>query len=202
VMGVDPAQALVLGAGNVGLNAANALAGLGANVVVLEAVQSRVDALQASLTGQISVVHFSVENLHRFLPDCDILIGAALIPGKHAPELLRRSDVRSMQSGSVFVDVSIDQGGISETSRPTTYDDPVYEMEGVIHCCLPNLPGAVPLTSTMALTEASLPYVCLIAKHGVDQAARLNHALLKGVNIRDGKVVYKGVVESLTSQGA
>ncbi len=202
VSGVDPAQAMVLGAGNVGQNAALALAGLGANVVMLEAVQSRVDALQASLGGHISVIHFSAENLHRFLPDCDILIGAALVPGKHAPGLLRRVDLRLMQAGGVFVDVSIDQGGISETSHPTTYDDPVYVEEGIIHCCLPNLPGAVPLTSTTALTHASFPYIRLIANHGVDAAVRLNPTLSHGVNIRDGNVVHQGVAESLSTQGA
>jgi len=202
VVGSEAAKALIFGAGNVGLNAADALAGLGANVVLLEACTNRIASIRPSLHHHITAMHFSAENVQSQLPDCDILIGAALIPGKHAPGLLRRSDVRRMQPGSVFVDVSIDQGGISETSRPTTYDDPVYVVEGVIHCCLPNLPGAVPLTSTMALTEASLPYVRLIAKHGVGQAARLNQALLKGVNIRDGKVVHKGVAESLTTQGA
>jgi len=197
VAGILPAQVLVLGAGNVGLNAAHALAGLGAEVVLLEAVQGRVDALQTSLHGNISVCHFSSENLHRLLPDCDILIGAALVPGKHAPGLLRRSDVRRMQPGSVFVDVSIDQGGISESSHPTTYDDPVYVEEGVIHCCLPNLPGAVPLSSTIALSAASFPYIRLIANYGVNEAVRLDKALSFGINIRDGKVVHAGVAESL-----
>jgi len=198
VKNVAAAQVLVLGAGNVGLNAADALAGLGTEVMLLEAVQVRVDALQASLGENISVCHFSTENLQRLLPDCDILVGAALVPGKHAPGLLKRSDLRRMQPGSVFVDVSIDQGGISETSRPTTYDDPVYVDEGVIHCCLPNLPGAVPLSSTIALTGASFPYIRLIASHGVDEAVRLNKALSFGVNIRDGRVQHQGVAESLT----
>ncbi len=197
VAGVPAAQTLVLGAGNVGLNAADALAGLGAEVTLLEAIQARVQTLQTSLHGHISVCHFSSENLHRLLPACDILIGAALIPGEHAPGLLRRSDLRRMQQGSVFVDVSIDQGGISETSRPTTYDEPVYVQEGVIHCCLPNLPGAVPLTSTIALTGASLPYIRLIAKHGVHEAAHLNQALSRGINIRNGRVAHTGVSESL-----
>ncbi|MDQ6982604.1 MAG: alanine dehydrogenase [Mariprofundus sp.] len=197
VAGSTAARVLILGGGNVGLNAAESLAGLGANVVVLEASQSRVHSLQASLHENISMEHFSFESLHRLLPDCDILIGAALIPGQHTPELLKRDDVREMQAGSVFIDVSIDQGGISETSRPTTYETPVYVEEGVIHCCLPNLPGSVPLTSTMVLTDASLPYIQLIANHGIDGAARLNVAISRGINIRDGKVLHQGVAESL-----
>jgi len=197
VDGGSPASVLILGAGNVGLNAADALAGLGAKVVLLEARQSRIRSLQSSLHDNVSVVHFSGENLHHLLPDCDILIGAALVPGQHAPGLLRRDDVKTMQPGSVFIDVSIDQGGICETSRPTTYDEPVYVEEGVIHCCLPNLPGAVPLTSTMVLTDASLPYIRLIANDGVDEAARLNVAISHGINIRNGKVLHQGVAESL-----
>jgi len=194
---LPPAQVVVLGAGNVGLHAADALAGLGAEVTLLEAVEQRIDSVRPLLRENMTILHFSVANLRRLLPACDILIGAALIPGKHAPGLLRRSDVRRMQPGSVFVDVSIDQGGISESSRPTTYDEPVYEEEGVIHCCLPNLPGAVPLTSTIALTHASLPYIRLLANHGVAQAITLNPALSKGINIRDGAVVHDGVAESL-----
>jgi len=197
VAGSSPASVLILGAGNVGLNAADALAGLGANVVVLEASRSRVCSLQYSLHEHICVVHFSDERLQGLLPDCDILIGAALVPGKHAPGLLKRDDVRKMPTGSVLIDVSIDQGGISETSRVTTYEHPVYVEDGVIHCCLPNLPGSVPLTSTMVLTDASLPYIQLIANHGVDEAVRLNAALSRGINIRDGKVEHRGVAESL-----
>jgi len=197
IAGSSSAQVLIFGAGNVGLNAADALAGLGADIILLEARQSRVESLQPLLHGNMTVLPFSNAQLHRLLPNCDILIGAALIPGKHAPGLLRRKDVRSMQPGSVFIDVSIDQGGISETSYPTTYDDPVYVEEGVMHCCLPNLPAAVPLTSTTALTDASLPHIRLIAKHGVDEAARINQAISHGINIRDGKVVHQGLAASL-----
>jgi len=197
VAGSEAAKAVIFGAGNVGLNAADALAGLGAEVVLLEASASRIASIQPSLHHHITVMHFSAENVQTLLPECDILIGAALIPGKHAPGLLRRSDLRRMQPGGVFVDVSIDQGGISESSRPTTYDEPVYVEEGVIHCCLPNLPGAVPLTSTIALASASLPYIRLIANHGVTAAAHLNQALSRGINIQDGRVVHDGVAESL-----
>jgi len=197
VAGHPPALAVILGAGNVGLNAADALAGLGAKVVVLDAYEKRIKALQSSLHANISIMHYSYRNLHAMLPQCDILIGAALIPGQHAPRLLKRSDIGQMQPGGVFVDVSIDQGGISETSRPTCYEQPVYVEEGVIHCCLPNLPGAVPLSSTMALADASLSYIRLIAGHGVNEAAALNKALLHGINIQDGKVVHQGVAESL-----
>ncbi len=197
VAGSAPANVLIFGAGNVGLNAADALAGLGATVLLLEASAKRIASIQPSLHNHITAMHFSAERVRELLPDCDILIGAALIPGAHAPGLLQRGDLRRMQPGSVFVDVSIDQGGICETSRPTTYDEPAYVAEGVIHCCLPNLPGAVPLTSTVALTAASLPYIRLIANHGVNKAAQLNPALSHGVNIQDGRVVHAGVAESL-----
>jgi len=202
VPGSPPASVLILGAGNVGLNAADALAGLGANVVVLEARRSRVHSLQSSLHENVSVLHFSDQSLHRQLPGCDILIGAALVPGQHAPGLLKRDDLQKMQAGSVFIDVAIDQGGISETSRPTTYEAPVYVEEGVIHCCLPNLPGSVPLTSTMALTDTSLPYIQLIANHGVDGAIQLDTAISRGINIRGGKIVHPGVARSLGMEPA
>lgn len=198
VAGSGAAQVLIVGAGNVGLNAADALAGLGAEVVILEANRSRVDTLRSSLHGNISMTVFSIENMHKRLPECDILIAATLLAGQHAPELLKRNDMRLMQPGSVFIDVSIDQGGSSETSRATTYDEPVYVQEGVIHCCLPNLPGAVPLTSTMVLSRANLPYIRLLAKHGVDEAARLDVALSRSINIRAGKVMHRGVAESLS----
>jgi len=204
IAGSAPAQVLIFGAGNVGLHAADALAGLGAEVVLLEANADRMKLVESRFGFQTEspteaprrpqVLAFSDANIHRLLPHCDILIGAALIPGQHAPGLLKRSDVQTMQAGSVFIDVSIDQGGISETSRVSSYDDPVYVEAGVIHCCLPNLPGAVPLTSTMALTHASLPYIRLLAKHGFMQAMALNQALSRGLNVCDGLVIHQGLM--------
>jgi len=199
IAGSAPARVVIFGAGNVGLNAAKALAGLGADVVLLEADARRARGLASEL--DLQVLEFSGANIQHVLPACDILIGAALIPGQHAPGLLKRSDVQSMKEGAVFIDVSIDQGGISETSRVTTYDDPVYVEEGVIHCCLPNLPAAVPLTSTAALTHASLPYVRLIAKHGIDAAADLNPALAHGININHGQIMHAGLASSLGWRG-
>ncbi len=191
------ARVVILGGGNVGCNAAEALAGLGAEVTVLEADRQHLQRLQASLPEHIGAQLFSADALVSLLPDCDLLIGAALIPGKHAPGLLRREHLRLMQPGSVFVDVSIDQGGICETSRPTTYENPIYVEEGVLHCCLPNLPAAVPETSTRVLTRATLPYVRLLADKGVDGAVLADPALARGVNTRDGQIVHKGVAASL-----
>ena len=188
---------MILGGGNVGCHAAEALAGLGAQVVVLEADSLHMQHLRATLPDQISIQHFSADRLISLLPDCDLLIGAALIPGKHAPDLLKREHLRLMQPGSVFVDVSIDQGGISETSRPTTYENPLYVEEGVLHCCLPNLPAAVPETSTQVLTRVTLPYIKLLADKGVDGAIKDDPALGCGVNIRDGQIVHQGLATSM-----
>jgi alanine dehydrogenase len=189
--------AVILGAGHVGCNAAEALAGLGAQVVLLEADEERLHALRSLLSRRIQLKHFSQASLKRLLPDCDLLIGAALIPGSHAPVLLQRGDMRLMQPGSVFVDVSIDQGGISETSRPTSYENPIYVEEGVLHCCLPNLPSTVPMTSTQALTRATLPYIQLIADSGLEAAILSDPSLARGMNTRGGKVVHNGVATSL-----
>jgi alanine dehydrogenase len=191
------ARVVILGGGNVGCHAAEALAGLGADVTILEADSLHLQHLQVSLPGQISIQHFSADTLTSLLPGCDLLIGAALIPGKHAPDLLRRKHLRLMQPGSVFVDVSIDQGGISETSRPTTYENPLYVEEDVLHCCLPNLPAAVPETSTQVLTRVTLPYIQLLADKGVDGAVQDDPALGCGINIRDGQIVHEGLAASM-----
>jgi len=191
------ARVVILGGGNVGCHAASASAGLGAQVVVLEADSLHMQHLQATLPDQISIQHFSADTLISLLPECDLLIGAALIPGKHAPDLLKREHLRLMLPGSVFVDVSIDQGGISETSRPTTYENPLYVEEGVLHCCLPNLPAAVPETSTQVLTRVTLPYIQLLADKGVEGAVQDDPALACGVNIRDGQIVHQGLAASI-----
>ncbi|MDQ6971644.1 MAG: alanine dehydrogenase, partial [Mariprofundaceae bacterium] len=151
---------------------------------------------------KISMRAYSKQNLRHLLPRCDLLIGAALIPGEHAPQLLTRTMLQSMQPGSVFIDVAIDQGGMSETSRVTTYDEMTYVEEGVIHCCLPNLPAAVPLTSTGALEAATLPYVRKLANLGVQRALREDMALAKGVNTWDGNIVHTGVGRALGKEVA
>jgi len=196
IEGGQPARAVILGAGNVGLNAADALVGLGAEVILLENNADYLNRLQPGLDERICLQLFTEEGLHNALPACDLLIGAALVPGEHAPRLLSRDDLSRMAAGSVFIDVSIDQGGIAETSRTTSYDDPVYVEEGVLHCCLPNLPGAVPRTSTHALTDATLPYVRKLAG-GIRSACRLDITLARGVNTQDGIMLHAGVARAL-----
>ncbi|OIO68392.1 MAG: alanine dehydrogenase [Zetaproteobacteria bacterium CG1_02_53_45] len=198
--GAPPMHAVIVGAGNVGMNAADAAAGLGARVTLLETNESRIRQLQRETHENITVVHFSHDGFYALLPTCDLLVGATLIPGKHAAQLLNRSDLRLMQPGSVFVDVSIDQGGISETSRATSYDDPVYVEEGVIHCCLPNLPAAVPQTSTSALTEATLPYIQTVAAHGVAGVLRDFPALARGINTLAGEIINPAVASTLAGK--
>ncbi len=193
---VSPCTVLILGGGNVGRHAAAVAAGLGARVIMLEADQQRLAEL-AKAFPSIEVKAYTHDILHALLPECELLIGAALIPGAHAPLLLSRDDIARMKHEAVFIDVAIDQGGISETSRPTTYAEPVYIEQGVLHCCLPNLPAAVPATSTHALTAATLPYVLRLADEGVARALSTCPALARGVNTRSGKVVHAAVAEAL-----
>jgi len=193
---VQPCTVLILGGGNVGQHAAMTASGLGARVVILEADRKRSERLTKAMP-EIEVEVYSHELLLSLLPECDLLIGATLIPGVHAPRLLARTEIALMKAQSVFVDVAIDQGGISETSRPSSYLEPVYIEERVLHCCLPNLPAAVPATSTQALTSATLQYVLELADLGLDKAFDFSPALARGVNIRDGIVVHKGLAASL-----
>jgi len=196
IEGARPARAVILGAGNVGLNAADALIGLGVAVMLLENNADYLNRLKTALDPRIDLQLFTEQCLHRALPACDLLIGAALVPGEHAPRLLSRHDLARMAAGSVFVDVSIDQGGIAETSRVTDYDEPVYVEEGILHCCLPNLPGAVPRTSTHALTGATLPYVRKLAA-GIQSACAADIVLARGVNTQAGLIMHKGVAKAL-----
>ena len=195
--GPPTGRAVILGGGNVGRHAAESLAGLGAEVILLEADPAHLQALEQQFAGRIRLQPYAAETLAALLPGCDLLIGAALVPGEHAPSLLKSSDLARMPKGSVFVDVSIDQGGVSETSRPTSYEHPVYVEAGVLHCCLPNLPATVPETSTWALTRATLPYVQRLADLGIDAALAADPALAAGVNIRAGRVVHHGVATAL-----
>lgn len=200
-IGTAPAMhTVILGAGNVGLSAADAAAGLGSRVTLLERNEKRIRILQQQTHEHVSVFHFSHDHFFELLDHCDLLIGAALIPGRHAPELLTRHELKRMQDGSVFIDVSIDQGGISESSRATSYDDPVYVEEGVIHCCLPNLPAAVPQTSTRALTEVTLPYIRLLADLGVDKALQTVPELAHGLNAQAGVLIHPAVAATLAGK--
>jgi alanine dehydrogenase len=196
VAGVAPGRVVVLGGGIVGYNAAVIAIGLGANVVILERSIDRMRHLEEILSGRVSLVMSSTLQIEESLREADVVIGAVLIPGAKAPKLITRAMLTEMKEGSVFCDVAIDQGGCAETSRPTTHSDPVYVVEGVIHYCVANMPGAVPITSTKALTNATLPYVEAIADHGLAEAVARDSALARGVNVLHGKVTYRAVAEA------
>ncbi len=196
VAGVAPGRVLIIGGGIVGYNAALIAIGLGANVTILERSIDRMRHLEQILSGRVSLVMSSTLQIEESVRDADVVIGAVLIPGARAPKLITRQMLTTMKNGAVFCDVAIDQGGCAETSRPTTHTDPVYVVEGVTHYCVANMPGAVPVTSTKALTNATLPYVEAIADHGLAEAVARDPALAKGVNVLDGKVTYEAVAEA------
>ena len=196
VAGVAPARVLVIGGGMVGYNAAVIALGMGAQVTILERSVDRMRFLEQILSGRVQLLMSSALQLEESIKDADLTIGAVLIPGALAPKLVTREMLQTMKESSVFVDVAIDQGGCAETSRPTTHDDPVYTVDGVIHYCVANMPGGVPVTATMALTNATLPYVEAIANLGLRGAVAADPALAKGVNVIDGKVTYEAVAEA------
>ena len=196
VAGVAPGKVVVIGGGIVGYNAAVIALGLGAQVTILERSVDRMRHLEEVLHGRVSLLMSSTLQTEESLKDADVVIGAVLIPGALAPKLVTRELVREMKPGSVLCDVAIDQGGCAETSRPTTHDDPVYSVDGVIHYCVANMPGAVPITSTKALTNVTLPYVEAIADHGLAEAVRHDATLARGVNVLGGKVTYEAVAEA------
>jgi alanine dehydrogenase len=196
VPGVAPGRVVVIGGGIVGYNAAVIALGLGANVTILERSIDRMRHLDEVLSGRVSLVMSSTLQIEESVTDADVVIGAVLIPGALAPKLITRQMLRGMKDGAVFCDVAIDQGGCAETSRPTTHSEPVYEAEGVTHYCVANMPGAVPITSTKALTNATLPYVEAIAEHGLAEAVARDHSLARGVNVLDGHVTYEAVAEA------
>jgi alanine dehydrogenase len=196
VPGVAPGRVLVLGGGIVGYNAAIIALGLGAQVTILERSIDRMRHLDEILSGRVSLVMSSTLQIESSIGDADLVIGAVLIPGARAPKLVSREMLREMKPGTVIVDVAIDQGGCIETARPTTHSDPVFTVEGVTHYCVANMPGGVPITSTKALTNATLPYVEAIADHGLARAVGREPALARGVNVLDGKVTYEAVAEA------
>ena len=196
VPGVAPGRVVVIGGGIVGYNAAVIAIGLGANVTILERSIDRMRHLEEILSGRVSLVMSSSLQIEESVKDADVVIGAVLIPGALAPKLLTREMVAGMKPGSVLADVAIDQGGLSETSRPTTHSEPVYTVEGVTHYCVANMPGAVPITATKALTNATLPYVEAIANHGLPEAVARDPALARGVNVLHGKITYEAVAEA------
>jgi alanine dehydrogenase len=196
VAGVAPGKVVVIGGGIVGYNAAVIALGLGAQVTILERSVDRMRHLEEILHGRVSLVMSSSLQIESSVADADLVIGAVLIPGALAPKLLTREMVRGMKDGSVLCDVAIDQGGCAETSHPTTHDDPVYTVDGVIHYCVANMPGAVPITSTKALTNVTLPYVEEIADVGFGGAVARDAALARGVNVLEGRVTYEAVAEA------
>jgi alanine dehydrogenase len=196
VPGVAPGRVVVIGGGIVGYNAAVIALGLGAQVTILERSIDRMRHLEEILSGRVTLLMSSLLQIQSSVIDADLVIGAVLIPGAIAPKLITREMVREMKQGSVLCDVAIDQGGCAETSRPTTHTEPVYTVDGVTHYCVANMPGAVPITSTKALTNATLPYVEAIAEHGLAEALARDRALARGANVIDGKITYEAVAEA------
>ena len=196
VPGVAPGRVLVLGGGIVGYNAAIIAIGLGAQVTVLERSIDRMRHLDEILSGRVSLVMSSTLQIESSIAEADLVIGAVLVPGARAPKLVTREMLGVMKKGAVIVDVAIDQGGCIETAHATTHSDPVYDVDGVTHYCVANMPGGVPITSTKALTNATLPYVEAIADNGLVRAVSADPALARGVNVLDGKITYAAVAES------
>jgi len=196
VAGVAPARVLVIGGGMVGYNAAVIALGMGAQVTILERSVERMRFLEQILSGRVQLLMSSSLQIEESIRDADLTIGAVLIPGALAPKLITREMFGTMKESSVFVDVAIDQGGCAETSKPTTHDDPVYTIDGVIHYCVANMPGAVPITSTRALTNVTLAYVEQIADLGTVGAIAGNPELARGVNVMGGKLTYEAVAEA------
>lgn len=196
VAGVKPANVLILGGGVVGTQAARMAAGLGANVTIMDISLPRLRYLEDIMPANVDTVMSSEYYIRQLIVNTDLIIGGVLIPGGKAPSLITRDMLKLMKPGTVMVDVAIDQGGCFETSRPTTHEDPVFVIDDVVHYCVTNMPGAVPFTSTVALTNATLPYVLMLANLGWEGACRHNSLLAKGLNIVKGKVVYKEVSDA------
>jgi alanine dehydrogenase len=194
--GVQPGHVVVLGGGIVGYNAAIIALGLGARVTVLERSIDRMRHLDEILSGRVSLLMSSSLEIEQSIAHADVVIGAVLIPGARAPKLISRPMLSEMQPGAVIVDVAIDQGGCIETAHPTTHSDPVYEVDGIVHYCVANMPGGVPVTSTKALTNATLPYVEAIADHGLAAAVANDPSLGPGVNVLDGKITHEAVADA------
>ena len=196
VPGVARGSVVVIGGGMVGYNAALIALGLGANVTILERSIDRMRELEEILGAQANLLMSSALQIEESVAEADVVIGAVLIPGAVAPKLVTREMVTAMKDGAVIADVAIDQGGCVATARPTTHSDPVYTVDGVTHYCVANMPGAVPVTSTKALTNATLPYVEAIANHGLREAIAQDPALALGVNVVDGKITYEAVADA------
>ncbi len=196
VPGVPPAKVLVIGGGIVGTEAAKMAAGLGADVTIMDVSLKRLRYLDDIMPANVKTMMSNEYNIREMIKSHDLIIGAVLIPGAKAPKLITRDMLPTMRPGTVMVDVAVDQGGCFETTKATTHDDPIFEIDGVTHYCVANMPGAVPRTSTLALTNATLPYAIELANKGWKQACIDNEPLRYGLNVVDGKVVYEGVAEA------
>jgi alanine dehydrogenase len=196
VPGVDPGLVVIIGGGVVGTHAAKMACGLGAKVYVLDKDLDRLRYLSEVMPANCFLLYSSPATIRELVTRADVVVGAVLIPGTKAPRLITRDMLKTMKKGSVLVDVAIDQGGCFETSKATTHADPIYVVEDVVHYCVANMPGAVPKTSTLALTNATLPYAVDIANKGWKAAMKENREIRGGANVIDGKVTYKGVADA------
>lgn len=196
VPGVKPAEVVVLGGGIVGTQAAKMAAGMGAHVTIMDISLPRLRQLDDIMPANVDTQYSSGYNIRQAVKTADLVIGGVLIPGAKAPKLITRDMLSTMRKGAVIVDVAIDQGGCFETSKPTTHAEPIYEVDNVIHYCVANMPGAVPYTSTLALTNATLPYAIQLANQGWKAACSKSQEMCLGLNVVNGKVVYKGVAEA------
>ncbi|HET6680938.1 MAG TPA: alanine dehydrogenase [Gemmatimonadaceae bacterium] len=196
VPGVPPAKVVILGGGIVGINAAKMAAGLGAKVVILDVSLPRLRYLSDVMPANVQLIYSNRQNILEQIETADLVVGGVLIPGAKAPKLIRRGDLSRMRPGSVIVDVAIDQGGCVETIKATTHENPTYVVDGVIHYGVANMPGGVPRTSTLALTNATLPYALQLANKGWQKALRENAPLAKGLNMHDGRITYPGVADA------
>lgn len=196
VPGVAPAKVLVLGGGVVGTQSAKMAAGLGADVTLMDINLNRLRYLADVMPANVTTIYSNEYNIRKMITDHDLIVGAVLIPGAKAPHLITRDMLKEMQAGTVLVDVAVDQGGCIETCKPTTHEDPTYIIDDIVHYCVANMPGAVPYTSTIALTNATLPYAIQLANKGWKQACRDSKPLALGLNVLEGKVVYKGVADA------
>ena len=195
VPGIQRGKIAIIGGGVVGTNACKIAIGIGADVTILDVSADRLSYLDDIFGTHVTTLYSTRANIEKVLRESDLVIGAVLLPGAKAPQLVTRADLKIMKNGAVIVDVAVDQGGCIETSRPTTHDDPVYVVDGVVHYCVANMPGAVALSSTQALTSTTLPYGLLLAGSGVEKAVRNSPALAKGVNTYLGHCVYEPVAE-------
>jgi alanine dehydrogenase len=197
VPGVEPAKVVIIGGGVVGFNAAQMAVGMGSNVVILDRSLDVLRYIDAVFDSRVQTVYSNADAIERHLKDADLVIGGVLIPGAAAPKLVTREHLPMMRDGSVLVDVAIDQGGCFETSKATTHEEPIYEVDGIVHYCVANMPGAVPRTSTFALNNATLPFALALADKGAKQAMLDDPHLLEGLNVHRGMVTYEDVARDL-----